>query len=41
MFMNPTQPAFNHIIAFDVAKETLAIHVLPGGLTHTIPNTAK
>lgn len=41
MFMNQTQPAFNHIVAFDVAKETLAIHVLPDGIAHTISNTAK
>jgi transposase len=27
--MNPALPAFNHVIAFEVAKDSLVIHVLP------------
>ena len=41
MIMSPTQAAFNHIVAFDVGKEALVIHVLPGDARYTIPNTAK
>ena len=37
--MNPTPPTFNHIVAFEVAKETLAIHVLPDDRQDAIANT--
>jgi transposase len=39
--MIPTQRSFNHIVAFDVGKDELVIHILPGDARHTIPNTAK
>ena len=39
--MSPTHVAFNHIVAFEVAKETLVIHVLPGDGQHTIANKPK
>jgi transposase len=29
MIMNPALPAFNHVVAFEVAKDSLVIHVLP------------
>jgi transposase len=29
MTMNPALPAFNHIVAFEVAKDSLVIHTLP------------
>ena len=39
-----TMPAaaarFNHVIAFDVAKESLAVHILPSGESFEAPNTA-
>ena len=41
MTMSPTHGAFNHIVAFEVSKETLVVHVLPGDIQHTIPNTPK
>ena len=41
MTMSPTHVAFNHIVAFEVAKETLVIHVLPGDGQHTIANKPK
>ena len=39
--MSPTHVAFNHIVAFEVAKETLVIHVLPGDGQHIIANKPK
>ena len=30
---------FNHVIAFDVAKESLAVHILPSGENLEVPNT--
>ena len=33
--------AFNHVIAFDVAKHSLAVHILPGDESHTIENKPK
>lgn len=41
MTMNPAPTVFNHIVAFDVAKHTLAIHILPGDERQTIPNKPK
>src|SRR5262249_2148126 len=41
MTMNPAPNAFNHIVAFDVAKHTLAVHILPGDERQTIPNKPK
>jgi transposase len=39
--MSPTHGAFNHIVAFDVAKDSLAAHVLPGEEQHTLANKPK
>jgi transposase len=39
--MNPAQSVFNHIVAFDVAKHSLAVHILPGDERQTIPNKPK
>ncbi len=41
MTMNPAHNAFNHIVAFDVAKHSLAVHILPGDERHTIANKPK
>ena len=41
MTMNPAPRVFNHIVAFDVAKESLAIHVLPGDERQAIANKPK
>lgn len=41
MTMNPASRAFNHIVAFDVAKHTLAVHILPGDERQAIPNSPK
>ncbi|MGO9170931.1 MAG: IS110 family transposase [Rhodomicrobium sp.] len=39
-FIMPAAAArFNHVIAFDVAKESLAVHILPSGESLTAPNT--
>jgi transposase len=38
--MLPAVPRFNHVIAFDVAKEKLAVHILPSGESLEAPNTA-
>jgi transposase len=39
----PIMPAvaarFNHVIAFDVAKDSLSVHILPSGESLTAPNT--
>ena len=39
--MSPTHIAYNHVVAFEVAKETLVIHVLPGDGQHSIANKPK
>jgi transposase len=36
----PAEVRFNHVIAFDVAKESLAVHILPSGESLEAPNTA-
>jgi transposase len=36
--MNPTHSSFNHIVAFEVAKEKLVVHVLPGDEQRVIGN---
>ncbi len=38
--MTATAARFNHVIAFDVAKESLAVHILPSGESLEAPNTA-
>lgn len=37
--MDPATSGFNHIVAFDVAKSSLEVCVLPGRKHHSIPNT--
>ena len=37
--MPPPVVRFNHVIAFDVAKESLSVHILPSGESLTAPNT--
>jgi transposase len=39
MTMTPTHPRFNHIVAFEVAKSRLVVHVLPADEQRTIANT--
>ena len=39
--MNPALPAFNHIVAFEVAKDRLVIHVLPAGEQSAAANKPK
>lgn len=39
MSMNPTEPQFNHIVAFEVSKATLVVHTLPADRQQTIDNT--
>ncbi len=41
MTMSAAQKTFNHIVAFDVGKESLAVHILPGDERHTIANKPK
>jgi transposase len=41
MIMNPAPSVFNHIVAFDVAKHSLCVHILPGDERQTIPNKPK
>lgn len=41
MTMSNAPSAFNHIVAFDVAKKSLAIHVLPGEERLSIANNPK
>ena len=38
MTMIPTQQAFNHIVAFEVSKDTLVVHTLPADEQCTIPD---
>lgn len=39
--MSAAQKTFNHIVAFDVGKESLAVHILPGDERSTIANNPK
>jgi transposase len=39
MSMNPTAPVFNHIVAFEVSKAELVVHVLPAERQQRIANT--
>ena len=41
MTMNPASPAFNHVVAFEVAKDSLVIHVLPAGEQSVAANKPK
>jgi len=41
MTMSAAQKTFNHIVAFDVGKESLAVHILPGDERSTIANKPK
>lgn len=41
MTMSPTHSADKHVVAFEVAKQTLVVHTLPGDRQSTIANTAK
>ncbi len=41
MTMIPTQCQFKHVVAFEVSKHDLVIHVLPGEQTSTICNKPK
>jgi len=41
MTMNPAPSVFNHIVAFDVSKHNLSVHILPGDERQTIPNKPK
>lgn len=41
MTMNTASSAFNHVVAFEVAKRSLSIHVLPGDEQLTAPNKPK
>lgn len=39
MSMSPTQPQFNHIVAFEVSKHELVVHTLPADAGERIANT--
>lgn len=41
MTMIPTQQRFNHIVAFEVSKDSLVVHVLPADEQRTIANTSS
>jgi transposase len=41
MTMTPPQDGFKHIVAVDVSKDELVVHVLPGNRQMRIANTAK
>jgi transposase len=41
MIISPPDSVFNHIVAFDVGKESLTIHVLPGDERFAIANKPK
>ena len=41
MTMSPTHRAFNHVVAFEVAKDTLTVHILPGEEQHVLANKPK
>ncbi|MGH6814345.1 MAG: hypothetical protein ACREC6_01425 [Hyphomicrobiaceae bacterium] len=34
-----TRPDFNHVVAFEVAKQTLCVHSLPGGAQDVFTNS--
>jgi len=39
--MNPTQKAFNHVVAFEVSKHELVVHELPSDTQCRIANEPK
>lgn len=39
MNMSPTQPEFNHVVAFEVSKHELVVHILPADTQEHIANT--
>lgn len=39
MSMSPTQPQFNHVVAFEVSKHELVVHILPADAGERIPNS--
>ena len=41
MTMNPVLSAFNHVVAFEVAKDSLVIHVLPTDKQSVATNKPK
>ena len=41
MTMNPVLSAFNHVVAFEVAKDSLVIHVLPSDKQSVTANKPK
>lgn len=41
MTMSPAPSAFKHIVAFDVSKHSLSVHILPGDEHQIIPNMPK
>ena len=41
MTMNPALSAFNHVVAFEVAKDSLVIHVLPADQQSVVANKPK
>ncbi len=41
MTMRPTHTTFKHVVAFEVSKQTLVVHVLPGDHQHTTSNKPK
>ena len=40
MNMSPTQSQFNHVVAFEVSKHELVVHILPADAGERIANTA-
>jgi hypothetical protein len=38
MMMSPTQTEFNHVVAFEVSKHHLVVHMLPGDRQASLPN---
>lgn len=41
MIMNPSEPRFNHIVAFEVSKQELVVHTLPADRQQRIANTPR
>jgi hypothetical protein len=41
MTMRPTHTTFKHVVAFEVSKQTLVVHVLPGDHQHTLSTSRK
>jgi transposase len=39
--MNPALSAFNHVVAFEVSKDSLVVHVLPADTQSVVPNKPK